>query len=104
MELKQYLENLFDERILYDALSHLKDNISLSDQADCLYEDLLQVESIDKRCLLDVGWYPELELNGSFKVVVIENYDWQNPLYEKKVTNLSDLKNVLRESKILYNF
>lgn len=29
---------------------------------------------------IDLGWYPEGEPSGSFKIYVIKNYDWDFPL------------------------
>jgi hypothetical protein len=65
-------------KITYDELSALR-NIDLSNQIDFLKEDMLQVEYHDTH-LLDVGWYPSFDINGSFQIRVIKNYDWDIPL------------------------
>ena len=56
MNLKIFLDNLFNRKILYDELGMLEEQVGLSDQLCLLKEDLLQVESADGSYLLDVGW------------------------------------------------
>ena len=46
-------------------------------------EDLLQVQFFNEKYILDVGWYSTTGKNGKFKVYVIKNYDWENPLFTK---------------------
>lgn len=104
MSLKCYLDELFNGKILYNELSMLNENLALQAQVFSLSEDLLQVESVDKELLLDVGWYPEFDLDGFFKVVVIKKYDWENPIFDKKILDISSLESVLRECKLKYNF
>lgn len=31
---------------------------------------------------IDLGWYPELDVNGEFVLYVIKNDDWEHPLEE----------------------
>ena len=45
---------------------------------NCLSEDLLQIECPNGR-IIDVGWYGT---KNGFRVVVIENLDWEKPCYE----------------------
>ena len=68
MNLKIFLDNLFNRKILYDELGMLEEQVGLSDQLCLLKEDLLQVESADGSYLLDVGWYPEFDMAGHFEV------------------------------------
>lgn len=104
MLIKNFLEELFNGNIIYDDLSELNEDLAYEDQIFCFKEDLLQIEHKDRQYLLDVGWRPEFNLKGFFKIVVIKNDDWQNPLYEKRAANISDLKTILQECKILYGF
>ena len=46
-----------------------------------LTEDLLQIEFDYSNLIIDLGWYGEISSNkGEFKIYVIENKDWENPL------------------------
>lgn len=64
-----------------------------------LREDLLQVVYPDTS-LLDLGWYPEGDLiNGSFRLVVIKQYDWSNPAYTKRFKSLAELPEHVREAR-----
>lgn len=99
-----YLKELFNERILHNELSAIDENIDIKEQIYNFQEDLLQVDSIDKQYLLDVGWYPEFNHEGCFKIVIIKKYDWQKPIFKKEGHDLLSLKGVLMECKRLYNF
>jgi hypothetical protein len=46
-----------------------------------LTEDLLQIEFVSQNLIIDLGWYGDLSTNqGIFKIYIIENMDWDNPL------------------------
>jgi len=64
--------------ITHDDLSLLQEG-ALSEQVDLLKEDMLQVEFAGG-FLLDVGWYPEFDAAGGFRINVIRNYDWNRPV------------------------
>ncbi|WP_160675256.1 hypothetical protein [Clostridium sp. C8-1-8] len=62
-----------------------------------LKQDLLQVNYSDKHdntYILDIGWYPEFNLKGAFKIVLIRNFDWDNPMIMKK-SNYEDFYSIL---------
>lgn len=99
MVLKIFLSSLFNNQILYDELSLLEEEVSLKDQTMLLKEDLLQVESIDGSYLLDVGWYQEFDITGHFEVKIIKKYDWENPIFIKKTSDISSLKKILLKCK-----
>ena len=103
MVLKLFLSSLFNNQILYDELSLLDEEVSLSDQSMLLKEDLFQVQSFDGLCLLDVGWYPEFDMKGYFEVKVIRKYDWENPIFIKRTSDIQSLKQILIECKSLLN-
>lgn len=49
-----------------------------------LTEDLLQIEFDYSNLIIDLGWYGENSSNkGEFKIYVIENQDWDNPIKTK---------------------
>lgn len=68
-------------KVEYNEL-HIDDSKSIEEQIENLKEDMLQVKYCDNHdiYLLDVGWYPEFNLGGEFKVSIMKNYDWSNPL------------------------
>lgn len=57
----------------------------------CFTEDLFQAENESKGRILDVGWHPEADPNGAYKLKVIcfdvqnrndpDGYDWENPVF-----------------------
>ena len=63
--------------ILYNEF-HIDFSRSYEEQADSLNEDLFQMDLGDGR-LLDIGWYPEFDPNGYFRVQVIYNGNWNSP-------------------------
>ncbi len=51
-----------------------------------------------KKNCVDVGWYPEFNTKGSFRVVVILNSDWDNPVYDRWCKAFKSLKKCLQEA------
>ncbi len=45
-------------------------------------QDILQLEYIFKEAILivDLGWYPETEINGTFRLMLIKDEEWESPL------------------------
>lgn len=81
--------NLGNAKVLYNELNiNLKK--PLSEQIWELNEDLLQL-SVGSNIIVDVGYYPSHSLNGRFKVMVIEEGNWENPL----ITTLCDKPDLL---------
>ncbi len=58
-----------------------------------LTQDLVQIES--NFGLIDVGWYPDSELDGCFRLRVLkkegESFDWQNPISSFETRSLEEL-------------
>lgn len=52
----------------------------LNKQIDILKEDMLQVEFPDGY-ILDVGWRPSFDVNGSFYIYLIKDFDWESHIY-----------------------
>ncbi len=69
--------DLYNGEVVFNDLDLIV-GVPLSEQIDLLKEDLLQID-YDNLYLIDVGWYPEFDINGSFKVLVVHNYDWASP-------------------------
>jgi hemerythrin-like domain-containing protein len=71
-----------------------------SEQLYSLKEDLFQVNySNGDTFTIDIGWYPEMEIEGNFITYVIKNFNWEKPLFKEKSKNhnklVQDLKNAI---------
>lgn len=77
--------------ITHDDLSSLKD-FDLSNHIDFLKEDMLQIE-YPKTLLLDVGWNPSFDINGSFQIRAIKDHNWDTPLFYSKADTVPLLIN-----------
>ncbi len=82
-------------KIVYDSFD-IDFTIPVEEQIYELQEDLLQVQ-YNNSFILDLGWYPELNPDGYFKISVIKDSDWLVPLYQKE-TDLKKLKQELQEA------
>ena len=71
---------------------------SLASQIALLREDLLQVEYKAGAYVLDVGWYPSGDETGAFGIVIVENGDWESPLYRWHTRDRDTLKTTLEEA------
>ncbi|MDY4378209.1 hypothetical protein SOV92_10295 [Pectobacterium brasiliense] len=77
-----YMINHLDS--VFDELSGIDFNKTVSEEIDKLDEDLLML-SCSNGNILDVGWYPAFEEYGSFKIGIIKNGNWESPSYEESV-------------------
>lgn len=64
-------------RVLYDELSSVTEGTAAL-AWDSLKEDMLQVE-YPENILLDVGWYPSFDPEGTFQVRVVKDFQWDVP-------------------------
>lgn len=76
--------------VVFDDFN-ISENTALSEQLDELKEDMLQV-SFPSGYILDIGWRPSFEINGSFKLLLIKDYVWDNPIYSDSPSNIFELK------------
>ncbi|CDG22859.1 conserved protein of unknown function [Xenorhabdus poinarii G6] len=76
--------------IIFNDFS-ISDDIPLKNQLDELKEDMLQVE-FPNGYLLDIGWKPSFEIDGKFKLVLIKEFNWENPVYLDSASNLFELE------------
>ena len=66
-----------------------------------LSEDLLQIEV--GNLIIDLGWYGEIWNNdGEFKIFVVENQHWENPIRTESSKSQKIIKEILEN--ILLSF
>lgn len=68
----------------------------LGNQADLLHEDLIQI-TFRGGYTIDIGWYPEHNLDGSFNCFLIRNQDWANPIYKFELGTISEVEDWVDE-------
>ena len=69
-------------------------DVPLSDQIPALKENMVQIV-YENNYTLDVGWYGGI--NGAFVVVIVKDYDWDNPIIKEESTDLDGLKTSLEK-------
>lgn len=74
----------------------INEDIPLEEQTDLLKEDLLQI-SYDNNYIIDIGWYPEFDETGCFRVSVINEYQWDNPIFQKNCRSIGLVREYLCE-------
>lgn len=75
---------------------HINELSPLEQQSELLYEDLLQI-SYKNNYIIDAGWYPEFNKNGKFKIYIIKNGEWNNPIKEIECNDIYSLKKYVNE-------
>lgn len=76
--IKKYIDFDYDEKK------------SLSEQEFLLKEDIIQIV-YEKKYILDIGWYPEFEINGAFRLLIIKNSDWETPFKKYECKDIDTL-------------
>ena len=82
-------------KIVYDDFD-INPNIQLEQQTFSLKEDMFQV-NYDNKYLIDIGWGPEFNLKGKFKIRIIKDFNWIDPIYFKRTNNLKKLYKLVEE-------
>ena len=69
-------------------------------------QDLLQLKHEYHNVTIDLGWVPEAEPEGSYKLTVLKNQDWDNPLYYYKSKNKDDVVDKINYwlNRVTYEF
>jgi len=80
----------------YDEF-HIQPDKPLSEQIWELNEDIIQLQ-IDNGYTIDLGYYPSNSLKGKFKVYIIKDSDWSNPIWIKTCKSQNILLNLLQEA------
>lgn len=61
-----------------------------------LKEDLIQI-LYSNRFLIDVGWYPSFQENGKFTLLLIENNNWEKPVFKKRTRSIKVVRETIEE-------
>lgn len=69
-------------------------NLPLSEQNSALKENMVQIV-YKNNYTLDVGWYGGI--NGAFTIMIVKDYDWDNPIIKEESTDLDGLKVALEK-------
>lgn len=83
-------------KIVYDDMQ-IDPNKSLEGQVDNLKEDLFQVNYNDK-FIVDVGWFPSFSKDGHFRIVAIEGFNWEVPVFQKTCRTFIELREYVEEA------
>jgi len=70
-------------------LDELNLSESIESQVEILKEDLMQVQYGDT--VLDLGWHPDFNSQGQFLLSVVKSRDWENPIWQVRFRELSQL-------------
>lgn len=91
-------------KVIINNLSDLEPN-SLKNE-DRLWmtftQDMLNIKHCKKDILVDVGWYPENDPNGEYKISVIKNNEWEIPTEVHKCKKNDELVEFI--DKCLWNY
>lgn len=82
-------------QVTFNDLSNLTQG-NFIQEIDSLKEDMLQVKLPGNR-VLDVGWYPSFDVSGNFRIFLVQNYDWDYPLYSQTAKDILTLEKCLEE-------
>jgi hypothetical protein len=83
--------------VSYNELRQIEPELLAEDHDywNWMNEDILQLRH-PGNILIDVGWLPEGNPAGCFKLVAIHNQDWSNPLKKKETRSLKELMSILQ--------
>lgn len=99
--LKEILNNS-KGKIRYNDLIKIDFEVDILESIEELKEDLLQIE-YENNIIIDLGWYPSFDLNGSFQLQIVKDSDWFVPIYKKESTEWKQLFKDLEEVIIICN-
>ena len=67
------------------------DGLPDGDVWELFLQDLLQLKHFNKNIILDLGWTPEANPEGSYLLQVIADEDWSTPIAVYKSKNKSEV-------------
>ena len=93
MKLSDFL--LKDINLKYGKILYLDIDIDIEkkfeEQQWSYKEDMLQI-GFGENYIIDIGWSPDHEKKGNFILLVVKDFNWYEPIVEKKIKTFIDLK------------
>lgn len=80
--------------IVFDKFIDL--DVSICEQESMLTEDMFQI-IYNNSMIIDIGWTPEIDCNGHFRILLIKNYDWTNPVKSSFAQDIDELLRVVNQ-------
>jgi len=82
----------------FDVIDGLEPEEQPKDKIWSFKQDIIQVE-YGERIVLDLGWSHDFDLkNGMFKLVIIKDCIWSEPLFCKRTRSIQKLKEYMYEA------
>jgi len=91
--------NIMDGVIVYNEFD-IDEDLPFHDQPDSFREHVLRIQ-FGHNLLIDVGWRPAFNQNGSFVVAIIKHYDWQKPIKRFKAKSFKALKKSIEDAVLI---
>ena len=94
--MKKYIDDFIDfgpGHQYHCSNIHIEYNKPLYKQIDILREDMFFVEYGDDSLnfVVDVGWYRSFDIKGRFRVVLVKNSDWYEPVMSIECKSIRSL-------------
>ena len=70
-------------KVIWNNLTDLDPLLSSEDDTELWWnftEDLLQLQYQTENIIIDLGWYPDCDPKGTFKIFFMKDYDWKNAI------------------------
>lgn len=80
-------------------MEYFIDGIPNGDSWELFTQDLLQLQHDHYNLVLDLGWYPEADSKGNYKIVLLKKYDWENPI--RTIESINKDKTIKAINKLL---
>ena len=90
--------NIKDGIIIYDDLSHIKNDMDFYENSAMMSGCNMFQVSFYEKYLIDVDWTPIGDINGHFVVVVIQDLNWSEYLFEKNARTYDELISTINEA------
>lgn len=88
----KYFGDTFDFRGgLWHSFGLVYINKPVRYQLDDLREDMGHITYFDSYYTVDYGWTPSFSPNGSFKIKLIKDHDWRNPILSFSTRNTRNM-------------
>ena len=60
---------------------------------DKFSEDMFNMVNSEKKLIIDVGWYPQFDVNGHFGLIVIKDNVWLKPIDTLVTRDINEIIN-----------